>query len=197
MQSVVKHNNMMTEMLLLFWVVITAPSEQATGWSSAPTKWRSDHTRPWLRHRGQTLPAQNAAGWSSAMHKHTTHNYKIPRCTPNTWNHEDKQSVTSSPLAVSFLWVSASPRAEPSTPSSWKTTTHLLWAVHFFCMCFCKSEHPITPVGLFWPSRDSLSESQWWYKFLLPPLLQTECFPGGERWRWCSAISEVRHGKDG
>lgn len=36
--------------------------------------------------------------------------------------------MTSSPLAVSFLWVSASPRAEPSTASSWKTTTHLFLA---------------------------------------------------------------------
>lgn len=45
----------------------------------------------------------------------------------------------------------------------------------------------------FWPSQDLLSWSQWWYKFLLPPLPQAVCFQDGEHRRWCSAISEVRH----
>lgn len=108
---------------------------------------------------------------------------------------KDRKSVTSSPLAVSFLWVSASLRAEPSTPSSWKTTTHLFSVVPT-CKILSIFEHPVILAGLFWPSQDCLSQSQWWYKFLLPPLPQTECSPDGEHWQWCSAISEVRHRKN-
>lgn len=105
---------------------------------------------------------------------------------------QKKKSVTSSPLAVSFLWVSASPRAEPSTPNSWKTTTHVFSAAPPHRI-LCIFEHMVILAGLFWPSQDCLSAAQWWYKFLLPPLPQIECFPDGERWQWYSAISEVRH----
>lgn len=86
--------------------------------------------------------------------------------------------MTSSPLALSFLCVSASSRAEPSTASSWKTTTHLFLAASPRRI-LCIFEHPVTQEGLFSPSQECWSEARWWYKFLPPPLLQTERFQGG------------------
>lgn len=100
--------------------------------------------------------------------------------------------VTSSPLAVSFLCVSASPRAQPSTASSCKTTTHLFSAEppRKIGRIF---EHQAILAGLFWPLLDCLSEALWWYKFLLPRLRRTERFPDGGRRQWYSVNSEVGH----
>lgn len=118
---------------------------------------------------------------------------KVPVYKEELQVHEQEEGrVTSSPLAVSFLCVSASPRAQPSTASSCKTTTHLFSAVaprkigHIF-------ENQGRLADLFWPLQDCLSGALWWYKFLLPRLRQTERFPDGEYWRWYSANSEVRH----
>lgn len=135
---------------------------------------------------GQGIASRNhllKVTWADRL-QHMFIDFKL-ETTKNTRN-KAKTSNTSSPFAVNLLWVSASPRAEPSTPSSWKTTIHLFSAAPPHKI-LCIFEHPVILVWLFWPSKDCLSAAQWWYKFLLPPLLQTECFPGGEHWRWYSA----------
>lgn len=132
--------------------------------------------------------------WKTPI-KYCHRNSHMTKQRTKNMRNKDRKSVTSSPLAVSFLWVSASLRAEPSTPSSWKTTTHLFSAVPP-CKILSIFEHPVILAALFWPSQDCLSQAQWWYKFLLPPLPQTECSPDGEHWQWYWANSEVRHRKN-
>lgn len=172
-----------------------SPWGPGTGWSSPPTTWTSDCTWPWPGCHGMTPPARNWAHWPSVNAERTE--LKSQSAKGNIYFyffkvHEQGGRVTSSPLAVSFLCVSASPRAQPSTASSCKTTTHLFSAEppRKIGRIF---EHQAILAGLFWPLLDCLSEALWWYKFLLPRLRQTERFPDGGRRRWYSVNSEVGH----
>lgn len=135
-----------------YWIVVgapfTAPLQQATGWSSPPTSWRSDHTRPWLKHPEPTPPAQKLAGWSSVIHKKTGRDMQGNQSARHRWGKNRRLWGTSSPLAVSFLWVSASFSAEPSTLSSCKTKTTCALSAAGFVHIWAFSESS----GRLWPS---------------------------------------------